>query len=68
MSIGHIDVAAYSLGLLDAKDREEFEAHLAQCQTCPAELAEFVAMADLFAGIDPVEAASELEVDAVDRA
>lgn len=59
MSIGHIDVAAYSLGLLDAKDREEFEAHLAQCQTCPAELSEFVAMADLFAGIEPVEAASD---------
>jgi hypothetical protein len=59
VSIGHIDVAAYSLGLLDARDRDEFEAHLAQCQTCPAELAEFGAMADLFAGMGPVEAASD---------
>ena len=59
MSIGHIDVAAYSLGLLDARDREDFEAHLAECPTCPAELAEFVAMADLFAGIGPVETTSD---------
>ena len=56
MSIEHVDVAAYSLGLLNAADREQFEAHLAQCRTCPAELAEFAAMADLFAGLDPVEA------------
>jgi hypothetical protein len=56
VSIEHVDVAAYSLGLLSATDREDFEAHLAQCQTCPAELAEFAAMADLFAGLDPVEA------------
>lgn len=54
MSIGHIDVAAYSLGLLDQKDREDFEAHLADCQSCLAELGEFAAMADLFVDLDPV--------------
>ena len=59
MSIEHIDVAAYSLGLLDQKDREDFEAHLAGCQECQAELGEFAAMADLFAGIGPVAAEAE---------
>ena len=54
MSIKHIDIAAYSLGLLDQKDREDFEAHLAGCQSCQAELGEFSAMADLFAGLGPV--------------
>jgi hypothetical protein len=53
VSIEHIDVAAYSLGLLEAKDREDFEAHLAGCQLCMAELSEFSAMADLFADIGP---------------
>jgi len=54
VSIEHIDVAAYSLGLLDRKDREDFEAHLAECQACTAELGEFSAMADLFADHGPV--------------
>lgn len=54
MSIDHIDVAAYSLGLLDRKDREDFEVHLAGCHSCMAELSEFSAMADLFADLGPV--------------
>lgn len=54
MSVEHIDVAAYSLGLLDQKDREDFEAHLAGCQSCMAELSEFSAMADLFADLGQV--------------
>lgn len=54
MSVQHTDVAAYSLGLLDQKDREEFEAHLAGCESCSAELAEFSSMADLFLGVGPV--------------
>jgi len=54
MSVEHTDVAAYSLGLLEASDREDFEAHLAQCASCPSELADFAAMADLFAGLEPV--------------
>ncbi|HWF81550.1 MAG TPA: hypothetical protein VN695_13290 [Streptosporangiaceae bacterium] len=59
MSIAHMDVAAYSLGLLEAKDREDFEAHLAGCLSCQAELGEFSAMADLFAGLGPVLAQAE---------
>ncbi len=54
MSVEHTDVAAYSLGLLEQSDREDFEAHLAQCQSCPTELADFASMADLFAGLEPV--------------
>lgn len=54
MSVEHTDVAAYSLGLLEDSDREDFEAHLAQCPSCPDELADFAAMADLFAGSGPV--------------
>jgi len=60
MSVEHTDVAAYSLGLLEAQDRENFEAHLAQCASCPGELADFAEMADLFVGIQPVS--DELEV------
>ena len=59
MSVEHRDVAAYSLGLLDQKDREDFEAHLAGCQSCMAELGEFSAMAELFADIGPVTAEGE---------
>jgi hypothetical protein len=47
-------VAAYSLGLLDQKDREDFEAHLAGCPSCAAELPDFSTMAELFAGMSPV--------------
>jgi hypothetical protein len=56
MSVQHTDVASYSLGLLQDEDRQAFEAHLAECESCTAELAEFSAMADLFSGVEPVEA------------
>jgi Putative zinc-finger len=55
VNVEHTDVAAYALGLLDASDREEFEAHLAGCEACAAEMAEFASMADLFAGIGQIE-------------
>jgi Putative zinc-finger len=59
MSVQHTDVASYSLGLLQDEDRQAFEAHLAECESCTAELAEFSAMADLFSGVEPVEARRE---------
>ena len=37
----HALVAAYALDALDDAERAEFEAHLATCGSCPAELAEF---------------------------
>jgi putative zinc finger protein len=36
----HSDVGAYALGLLEEADRREFEAHLARCPSCAAELQE----------------------------
>jgi predicted anti-sigma-YlaC factor YlaD len=55
VSVQHTDVAAYSFGLLEQQDKLEFEAHLAECESCTAELAELSAMAGLFADVDPVE-------------
>jgi hypothetical protein len=67
VSIEHTDVAAYSFDLLEQQDRLEFEAHLAGCESCTAELAELSAMAGLFAGVDPVEPApAEPDSPAID--
>ena len=57
MSTGHTDVGAYSMGLLDGRDRLAFEDHLAGCPACVAELAELSPMAALLRGIEPVGAA-----------
>jgi hypothetical protein len=59
MSVQHTDVASYSLGLLADDDRRAFEEHLAECESCTAELAEFAAMAGLFSGLEPVEPAQQ---------
>ena len=59
MSGEHTDVGAYSMGLLEERDRQAFEDHLADCSSCAAELAELSPMAALFTGIEPVEAGGE---------
>jgi len=59
MSGEHTDVAAYSLGLLEQQDRQAFEAHLAECPACKAELAELSGMSELLSGVGPVEVAVE---------
>jgi hypothetical protein len=38
----HVDVASYALGLLDQREESSFEAHLAECDTCAAELESMV--------------------------
>ena len=55
MNDEHIDVGAYALGLLEEQDSAAFEAHLAQCPSCHAELAEFLPMKALLTGLEPVE-------------
>jgi anti-sigma factor RsiW len=64
MSSLHTDVGAYSLGLLEQRDRLDFEAHLGGCESCAAELAEFSHLADLLTGIEPVESGQQEPQDA----
>jgi hypothetical protein len=59
MSDEHSDVGAYALGLLEPGDRQAFEAHLARCLSCAAELAELSGTAQLLRGIGPVEEAPD---------
>jgi hypothetical protein len=56
MTIGHTDVGAYSLGLLEEQDRAAFEDHLAGCASCSAELAELSPMKALLRGVEPAGA------------
>jgi len=60
MTIQHTDVGAYALGLLEQEDRQAFEAHLADCESCAAEVAEFSPMAGLLSGIEPVEVGQDV--------
>jgi hypothetical protein len=59
VSSNHTDVGAYAMGLLEERDSEEFEAHLAGCPSCAAELAELFPLADLLSGTEPVESAGD---------
>lgn len=55
-SVEHTDVGAYALGLLEEPDRLAFEAHLATCERCRAELDDFGdmdAFRGLFDDVDP---------------
>jgi len=52
----HTDVGAYSMGLLEERDRREFEDHLAGCPACAAEVAELSPMAALLRGVELREA------------
>ncbi|GII91582.1 anti-sigma factor family protein [Sinosporangium siamense] len=52
--VQHTDVAAYALGLLEKRDQDAFESHLANCPPCTAELAEMSGLAGLLTGVEPV--------------
>jgi len=57
----HIDLGSYVLGLLEEQDRTAFEAHLATCESCAAELATLSPVAALLEGLDPVELPGDAE-------
>jgi hypothetical protein len=59
MSSEHTDVGAYALGLLEPRDRQAFEEHLAGCPACAAELAELSGMRGLLSDLGPVAAPDE---------
>lgn len=50
----HIDLGAYTLGLLNDQDKARFEAHLATCAACTAEMRTLTPVAELLRGLEPV--------------
>jgi hypothetical protein len=50
--VDHRDVGAYALGLLNPRDETEFETHLAGCELCAMELAEFTRVAAVLPDVD----------------
>jgi anti-sigma factor RsiW len=48
----HTDVGAYAMGLLEERDRRQFEDHLAGCPACAAEVAELSPMAALLRSVE----------------
>ena len=60
----HTDVGAYALGLLEPRDRQAFEEHLAGCPACAAELAELSGMKSLLSDLGPVEAPADEPAEA----
>ncbi|WUI01303.1 zf-HC2 domain-containing protein [Spirillospora sp. NBC_00431] len=49
--IEHTDIGAYALGLLEDEDHRAFEAHLARCASCAAELREMSGVAEALSGL-----------------
>ena len=61
ISSDHTDVGAYALGLLEDRDKAVFEAHLATCSSCTAELSTLSPVTDLLKGLEPVELPGDAE-------
>lgn len=61
ISNDHVDVGAYALGLLEDQDKAMFEAHLATCASCAAELSALSPVATMLRGLEPVELPGDAE-------
>jgi Putative zinc-finger len=49
---GHVDVAAYALGVLNAVDMERFEFHVAWCESCATELEALIPTVSALSQVD----------------
>lgn len=63
----HWDVAAYALGVLDPREIERYEQHLAGCAQCAAELEYLMPAGRLLADVDPDELRHEADTQLLDR-
>lgn len=63
----HTLAAAYALGALDPEERADFEAHLASCSSCSAEIAEFRGVVESLADADAVAPPTALRASVLDR-
>lgn len=61
------DVAAYALGVLDHRDIERYEQHLAECASCAAELEFLLPASRLLADVDPADVRAVEDTRLVDR-
>ncbi|MGH3452928.1 MAG: anti-sigma factor family protein [Nocardioidaceae bacterium] len=64
--VQHTDIGAYALGSLEVDDRRRFEAHVAHCPRCQAELSELSPVAAALRSVPPEIAASMEPATAVD--
>lgn len=55
ISDDHTDIGAYVLDLLEDQDKAAFEAHLATCESCAAELRTLSPIAGMLSGLEPVQ-------------
>lgn len=53
----HVEVAAFVLGILDEEENEIFEAHLAECAECQAELRELYVMPPILDEVERIDPA-----------
>jgi hypothetical protein len=63
----HWDVAAYALGVLDPREVERYEHHLAGCAQCATELEFLMPAGRLLADVDPDELRGEADTQLLDR-
>lgn len=61
------DVAAYALGVLDHRDIDRYEQHLAECASCAAELEFLLPASRLLADVDPADIQAAEDSRLVDR-